>query len=549
MDRHRSEGVRPLWAGQRVLYDVVSVGDRSSDRRGHRLLVAAWRCPPVLAASMWAAAWVLMLATGQRYSLRVLYAGWQFLPADSVASDPVGSVWHLHTQPPLWNAVVAAISAWSPLSLTVSHAIVSVATGSCLAASVCAILGRVGAGRSAALSLTAVATLNSQVLGMAWAPMYDLAVAALLAALTLACTRLFEPGVDDRTRSARLLVLSGIGTVLVMTRALYHPAWWLVTILVVIVTCRRLVSRNSMVVALALVLIPTCGWSIKNQVMFGSPSLSSWTGMNLLRATVPAVPLEDLERLHNEGNLSAVALQPSFADYAAYVHSVPPCESAGEHSVLSSPTRRVPDEWQTGLFKVSVVPNYNFVCYLAVYRQAGHDAWVLFRAEPTAWLRARGWAINNWFREPPSPPDAREMSVLWPAVDRLTDVALLRVPEPRPPQSWSANWPWVSDRPWSVVLVGGSAAVTISSLRGVGWRRVGGAGTPPNPPRDKLSQSSAFRMTGWILAWTALAGIFAELGEQHRFRAVTDPLTLSLGGLALCRFAARRWRNAEQARS
>jgi hypothetical protein len=47
-------------------------------------------------------------------SMVELAASWQLVDLDTLGADPLGSVWYLHTQPPLHNLVVAVV-VWLPV--------------------------------------------------------------------------------------------------------------------------------------------------------------------------------------------------------------------------------------------------------------------------------------------------------------------------------------------------------------------------------------------------------------------------------------------------
>lgn len=70
--------------------------------------------PAVAAAARWALAYVIVWTSGQRFSTAYLDYGWQMLPYDTLRADPLGSVWYLHIQPPLWNLTIGCIGRWSP---------------------------------------------------------------------------------------------------------------------------------------------------------------------------------------------------------------------------------------------------------------------------------------------------------------------------------------------------------------------------------------------------------------------------------------------------
>ena len=346
-----------------------------------------------IAAAVWSLNWLALRATGHPYDVRVLYAGWQFLPADAAAADPIGAVWHLHTQPPGWNFLVAAIQAWSPLGVSASHQVVSLALGAALAAAVAGTLSALGLPRGWAAAIAIAATANSQVMSNAFEPRYDLAVTTLLALLVWAAVA---------RRNVLLPVC--VATALVMTRSLFHPVWLVCTIalLVAVVTTRP--DRRTLAVALAVPLLVVGGWTAKNVAQFDTVGLSSFTGMNLLRSVEPALDQPTRLRLVIDGTVSGVAWEGTFRLYDDYAPAMPTCSPrTDDPPVLASPTKPIPEQYRRGLDPADTA-NFNFRCYLPVYEQAGDDAVAIIRARPGDWVKARAWAANNWFQVPAADP-------------------------------------------------------------------------------------------------------------------------------------------------
>jgi hypothetical protein len=483
-----------------------------------------WRVP-LIAASVWGVNWLLLRASGWPYSLRTLYAGWQFLPVDAVREEFVTSIVHLHTQPPGWNLVVGAIAKWSPFGVSASHQLLTLALGMLLAAAVASTLRRLGASVAATLVLTAVATMNAQVMGNASAPRYDLAVAALLAVLVWSVGRLAAPYFKP------LLLTVAVGTALVMTRSLYHPLWLLVTLAALWWLERPGLSHRQLAVVVLVPMLAIGGWIVKNEVVFGRATMSSWTGMNMLRAVEPAVDPDRIAELVADGTLSGVAEVGHFRRYEAYAPVMPPCSPPSDAPLaVGQAYRPIPDEVRVAL-DPDQTPNFNYECYLPVYEQAGDDALALMRAEPRAWLTARAWAANNWFQV--APPLEADESGVWDAERHLSRVVLLGVPHPGMPEAWSDDSIWAHRGPVSLTLIVATAALLVGTVASI--RR-----------KAPLARQAVFTTAAIATLWTALAGITFELGEQERFRSATDPLVLAFGGLLIWEWVRGLLRRPDQ---
>jgi hypothetical protein len=176
------------------------------------------------------------------------------------------------------------------------------------------------------------------------------------------------------------------------------------------------------------------------------------------------------------------------------------------------------------------VTNYNYACFVPVYRQAGDDALSLMRAEPGAWFTARLWSIDNWFGVPTS-TDITESPVTR-SVETVSHVLLVVVPQPGIPDSWSDTNVWVHGFPVSLVLLLLTGVVGFGAIRHVrrGLRR-----TATFVPR-----SMVIALGGTIVVWTIAVGVIGELGEQERFRSMIDPLVIVIGGSMVAGWWRRR---------
>ncbi len=107
----------------------------------------------------------------------------------------------------------------------------------------------------------------------------------------------WAPGREYRT----LLGVSGVATVVVLTRSLYHPVWALAVVGLVAWTFRNTLSLKRIGVAVLIPVLLVGGWMLKNELLFGRATLSSWFGMNLQRAVIPVLPLAEKEQMYDEG--------------------------------------------------------------------------------------------------------------------------------------------------------------------------------------------------------------------------------------------------------
>ncbi len=479
-----------------------------------------WRAPWLWAGGAWLAVYAAVAFGGQRFSTAYLGYGWQLVPFDTLERDPLGSVWYLHVQPPLWNLTLGGLARLSPFTTAATLQVLMAGFGVATAAFAAALLTRLGYRPGWATGLALLATLHPEVLKGAFEPNYELALAAMLVALAWTVARAVGPAAGRWA----LVAVAAVATVVIMTRSLYHPAWALAVICLVAWRLRGRIDRKVVLVALAVPVLVAGMWMVKNQVLFGRATLSSWFGMNLQRAVIPVVPRDELQALYDDGKVSDIALIGPFGNYDLYAPVMPPCTPAHDHAAVSEPMRTT-DEFS---------PNFNYECFLPVFDQAGEDAWAVIWAEPDDFLEGRVWSARTMFAVSvrPSESDSWPMRVL----DDVYAVARFDVDGTISTHGWGS--PIFGDliAPSRFGLI---PVVMYAGLVGAGlW-----CGWLVVRRRDDPVRTTVLAVAGFTVLFTFVVGITGELGEQARFRTMTDPLVWTLAVAEalrlLCRW--RRW--------
>ena len=489
-----------------------------------------WLVMPGVAAGLgWAIVYAVVWLSGQRFSTAYLGYGWQLVPWDVLSADPLSSVWFLHIQPPLWNLALG-LPAWlSPFSDAGTLQVLMFAIGVANAVLAALVAERLGVRRRWATLVALVATVHPEVLKLAFEPTYELAVSALLLALLWAAARLADSG----TRSAAdarpgrwLLAVSAVGTATVLTRSLYHPVWLVVVLAVCWWALRGRVTWRTVGLAALVPLVLVGGWMAKNQVLFDRPTLSSWFGMNLQRAVVPVLDLDDLQRMHADGSVSDIAIIGPFGKYELYADVMPPCAPTRSHRALAEPDRT------TDLYS----PNFNYECFLPVFDQAGEDAWAVIREHPEAFLEGRLWSLRTTFAVAETPP--RSPSAVMRAIDSVYSV--LRVDY----RGALSTEGWGSPIYGELVAPTDFALVPIFMYAGTALAGMWHAWLLARRRAGDIGRSLVLVLGGFTVVWTVGVGAVAELGEQARFRTMVDTVVWVISLSAAIVFIARRTRSA-----
>jgi hypothetical protein len=466
--------------------------------------------PGTVAGAVWAVVYLVVCLTGQRFSTAYLDYGWQIIPWDTLSSDPLRSVWYLHVQPPLWNLTLGGLAWLSPASDAITLQLLMAGFGVLAAVWATALARELGVPPGVAITVGLVATLHPEVLKNAFEPTYELPTAALLLGVVLAAVRWGRDG-----RSLRwAAVLVGLTTAVVLTRSLYHPLW-----LVAVVAFCWWVARGGgtfptrRVLALALVpLVLIGGWMVKNEALFDRATLSSWFGMNLQRAVIPVLDADELQAMFDAGEVSDIAMIGPFGDFDLYAPFEPAASCLLQHG---HPAVAVPDR-TTDFYS----PNFNYECYLPVFDQAGDDAMAVIRAHPGVWWEGRLWSARVYFAV--SPTAASSESRVLQGLDAVYSLVRVDLSGAISTLGWGTPIFGSLEAPADFGLLQVAAYVAAVAIGGVHLVRL---------LRRRRSLSSFERgrslgltVSGFTVLWTFGVGVVAELGEQARFRTMTDAL-------------------------
>ncbi|MGN6696272.1 MAG: acyltransferase family protein, partial [Aquihabitans sp.] len=314
----------------------------------------------------------------------------------------------------------------------------------------------------------------------------------------------------DRHRPLDAVALACVVSALALTRASFHLVWILG--LFTALAALRWPWRRQLLWSSLIPLVLVGGLYAKNALVFGQFGPSSWMGNNLSRVTVEQLPPAERRELAGDGRLSP------FAPYAAF-------SSLGE---MSSPTLgatgpRTDARVLRRRHRVGTpFANTRARGYLEVSRARLHDSVWVVRHRPGAYARGIGRSTSVTFGA------SSDYFGYGPNVDRIEGAVTLErwslggwspLPEPDDPTlgRWSSGaHEWLVLAAYLVVLIG---------VPWLGLRRRRARGTRCGPP----ATSTVVAVVGWgSVAYLTALGIFAEFGENNRFRSVTDPVVLVL---------------------
>jgi hypothetical protein len=444
--------------------------------------------------------------SGGGFSTVLLNEAYQLLDPTWLAADPFGTAWRLHMQPPLFNLLVGLVLRWSPLPTALSFQIIYLLCGLVMVAALVDLLLGLGASALTACIGASVVALDPLLLSYQNILSYEYPVATLLVVAAWGLKRY------ARTRRAPAYVaFLGCGATAVMTRSLLHPLWLLAVVVFALVVCRP-VSWRVVGSLTAVAFVVVGGWMVKNEVIAGSPALSSWFGMNLERSVLSPFPEGRLDQLVREHRLSGAAKVPPFSPYESYKPFVDRCRSHSSHPDLGSTV------------KPNGGPNLNAACFVPVYSQAQNIALHALRDQPGRYLSSRGTGSLLYVARSDAPQAPRTE-----VTDLLHDIAnplTLELTVTTDVGDWWIT-PFGTDHlSFRVSLLMAGAiiyALGLGVVAAINLIRRRGDRT-----RDVVLVFIAF-----TVVFVSLSSILFEFWEQNRLRVILDPLLLGLATMGI----------------
>jgi len=453
---------------------------------------------------------VVALVAGVRYDDGLLHNAYQLLDVRLLHDDPIMSIFYLHSQPPLFNALAAAVVQLPAGAVRPVLALGWAAAGLATALLMYATMVRLGVRTSLAAGIVCVYLLAPEtLLTESW--FFYSQLQMLLSALMLYALARFAA--SKRTADGVLFTVSVAA--LVLLRASLHPVLMIV-IFVIVWRQLRLGGRQLALIAVVPLLV-VGAWSVKNVAVFDSWTNSTWAGMNLSYLARAGVTQARCEQLVADRVVSADACQKAFRPPSAYTARFPRPKGYG----VAATDR---------LTKSTGQPNFNASIYIDVAARYQHDAIELLRRGGLpAITRAELAAYTAWAQPG---DDSLQLRTLRRPISGYADwfdrLVLLRPVATgwNDPARFTAS---AGPFPWGDAL--GSVSYTLLALFGfaiyggvAGWRR----------GRSRLPALQCVCTVGLVvLLSSVVVGNALDYRENNRFRVEVGPVTLVLAAVGL----------------
>jgi hypothetical protein len=456
---------------------------------------------------------LLYYAAGVRFDASPLGAAYQFIDPVLLRKNLLESIFYLHSQPPLFNLFLGCVLKLFPGDETPVFLIVWMLLGYTLAMTMLFLMRRLGVGKRINLVLTLLFIIGPQcVLFENWL-FYTMPVAALI---SLSALWLHKYVSDGRFRDGLVFFL--LLSIIALTRSLFHIAWFVMVAAMLFWYFRK--NRRRTVIAMLLPFLLVLSLYVKNGLLFGSFSSSTWLGMNVARMATFRLGEDVRREMVRKGELSPLALTERFRPLQEYRGVIRDSTKTGI-AVLDQEVK------STGEI------NFNNREYIELSRGYMRDALHVVAHKPGVYLDAY---IHSYFTYLLPSTNYLFVEVNRRHIrgfDRIYNLLLLAQPvsyDTERSEKGSANYIVTTLLTMSLVLF-----VAVPFLTLYGWRVA----------RRSLKQggeASPFAITllyiSLNLAYVTIVGNAFEMAENNRFRFTIDPYFLTVAGI----FLTDRWK-------
>jgi hypothetical protein len=406
---------------------------------------------------------------------------WQAIPADLLRTQALTSIWHLHSQPPLFNAYGAIFFKLAPVRPLEWMHYGNIVLGSVMSGMMYSILYAFTRSRRVSIVAGVLLLLNPSVYLYESFILYDL-LSAFLVVLSIYALARHRRSPTDSTLALFVLAVN----LLALTRSLYHLIFVAAAVSLIAVAAGRHWKRCLIVSGLISCL--SVGWFAKNYAMFGFFGSSSWMGANLWRVVSAGYASGALQELAAQGLVPhAVVDVPVFSPPSRYPDAGGADEAAAA-DVLSRDDRH----------------NVRYVAISAMYLDA---ALRLLRHDPMHYVRNLGTAYAV-FTEPSS------------------DFVLLRFNASRIALHQRLGSDFVQGRALTrrVGLRGGPFVYFLLPLALAGYvvHAIAATGCRWRGLRDLLGRECVMAYTSLLLVYTATVSVLLEYGESERLKFIVE---------------------------
>lgn len=443
---------------------------------------------------------LLYWMAGIAFDVSTLDWYWQFIDTELLKTRLLESLFYLHSQPPLYNLFLGLVLKAGGEVYPTLFLCLHLLMGFALYLALFHLLRLFTLSR--ALSLTLATLFLIQPAFVLYEMMLFYTLPQTLA-LTLAavCLIRFWRGADLLTPTGLFLCLLALGG----TWGAYHLACFLLVTASLVYLNRT--RWRAILIGSALPLILLTAIYLKNYLLFGRFTASTWLGMNVWYLSAKNLSEETIAKMIQEGKVSELSRIGPFAPLSSY----PPSwrETAGFEGIPILREER----------RSNGNPSFHHLAYTGISDQFLRDTIAMTRAYPASYLKGSLGAWFLYFRSASDFHGVERNRKRISAYNALFDrIVFLKTPEIL--AQGGRRYPVY------LSLLIGLPLLTLYAIRLLFLK---------SPDKRALSEDLRVGLIFlcFHILFVALAGNALQSGENNRFRFTTDPFFLVILGLFL----------------
>ena len=252
---------------------------------------------------------IITVLLGLHLNIKALSIYWQYLDLETLRNHLISGVWYDHSQPPVFNLLLGTIfkigGDYSVFLFTFLFKIISLLNGLLLFS----IVRRLTRVPYLPLIAGLAYLLSPATLIFECEVFYTTTISLLLLVSVYYLVRITESG---KTRYVFGIIFPMV--LLCLTRSVYHIIWFILIVSFLLFYFRKKSSVKNIILASLTGLVLVSSWYIKNKILFGKLTTSTWIGMNLARNVFHDNEVTDSSRIEAYEPFSRIGLYRKFLD-------------------------------------------------------------------------------------------------------------------------------------------------------------------------------------------------------------------------------------------
>lgn len=252
---------------------------------------------------------LIALFMGLHLNMQALVSYWQYLDIDTLRNHLLAGVWYDHAQPPVFNLLLGCVLKIGGIHYPVIFSFIFKLISLANALVLFAIIKKISTVRFLPIVVALAYILSPATLVFECELFYTTFISFLLLIAVFSLIGLTE---NDCWRN--VLGFFCPLTLICLTRSVYHLVWLSAAIILILFYFRKKEVFHKLVVVSLAATIITGSWYLKNKIIFGKLTASTWIGMNIARNVFHDNEVRDSNRIEAYPPFSRVGVYRKFLD-------------------------------------------------------------------------------------------------------------------------------------------------------------------------------------------------------------------------------------------